>query len=69
MNISDGLRSTVSAIGAVGMMFYVSPKLAVVGLSIVPPVAIFAIVYGRYIRNITKQVNDSLALATQVNKK
>jgi ATP-binding cassette subfamily B (MDR/TAP) protein 10 len=46
--------------------FYVSPQLAVVGLSIVPPVAAMAIVYGRYVRRITKQVQDSLAGATQV---
>ena len=37
-----------------------------VGLSIVPPVAGMAIMYGRYVRNITKQVQDSLAAATQV---
>ena len=33
-----------------------SPQLALVGLSIVPPVAGMAIVYGRYVRNISKQV-------------
>ncbi len=43
-----------------------SPKLAVVGLSIVPPVAGLAVIYGRYVRKITKQVQDSLASATQV---
>lgn len=45
---------------------FVSPKLAVVGLSIVPPVAGMAIMYGRYVRKITKSVQDSLATATQV---
>ncbi|XP_074645282.1 ATP-binding cassette sub-family B member 10, mitochondrial-like [Tubulanus polymorphus] len=65
-NISDGLRSTIQAIGAVGMMFYVSPKLTLVALSIVPPIAIVSIIYGRYVRSITKNVQDSLADATQV---
>lgn len=46
-----------------------SPKLAIVGLSIVPPVAGMAIMYGRYVRNITKKVQDSLASATQVSLK
>ncbi|XP_042868828.1 ATP-binding cassette sub-family B member 10, mitochondrial-like isoform X1 [Penaeus japonicus] len=66
MNISDGLRSVVMAMAGVGMMFYMSTKLAVVGLSIVPPVALLAIGYGRYVRNITKSVQDTLAQATQV---
>ena len=45
---------------------YVSPKLAGVVLIIVPPVALGAVMYGRYVRSITKQVQDSLAEATQV---
>ncbi|XP_045584652.2 ATP-binding cassette sub-family B member 10, mitochondrial [Procambarus clarkii] len=66
MNISDGLRSSVMALAGVGMMFYMSTELAVVGLSIVPPVALMAVWYGRYVRNITKHVQDTLAQSTQV---
>lgn len=43
-----------------------STELALVGLSVVPPLAGVAIIYGRFVRNITKQVQDSLADATQV---
>jgi len=43
-----------------------SPKLSVIALSIVPPIALLSRVYGRYVQNITKQVQDSLASATQV---
>lgn len=66
MNISDGLRAVAQAVGSVGMMFYVSPKLALIGLCIVPPVAIMSRFYGRYLRKITKAVQDSLAAATTV---
>uniref|UniRef100_A0A1B6CL44 ABC transmembrane type-1 domain-containing protein n=1 Tax=Clastoptera arizonana TaxID=38151 RepID=A0A1B6CL44_9HEMI len=66
MNISDGLRSSIMVCAGVSMMFYMSPELALVGLSIVPPVAFLAIVYGRFVRNITKSVQDALAEATQV---
>ncbi|XP_076066354.1 ATP-binding cassette sub-family B member 10, mitochondrial-like [Oratosquilla oratoria] len=66
MNISDGLRSLVMALAGVGMMVYMSPQLAAVGLSIVPPVALLAIYYGRYVRKITKDVQDTLAESTQV---
>ena len=46
--------------------FYVSPKLAMIALGIVPPIAAMSIIYGRYVRKITKKVQDSLAEATQV---
>ena len=46
--------------------FYVSPKLAGIVLGIVPPVAIAIVMYGRYLRNITKKTQDSLAQSTQV---
>ncbi|XP_067011462.1 ATP-binding cassette sub-family B member 10, mitochondrial isoform X2 [Anabrus simplex] len=66
MNISDGLRSTIMVIAGASMMFITSPQLAMVGLAIVPPIAGMAIIYGRFVRKITKSVQDSLAAATQV---
>jgi ATP-binding cassette subfamily B (MDR/TAP) protein 10 len=80
MNISDGLRALVNMVGSGCMMvaymllpyanfcsqFYVAPQLSVVGVSIVPVVAAMAIVYGRYVRKITKAMNNSLAASTQV---
>ncbi|KAK9511846.1 hypothetical protein O3M35_000427 [Rhynocoris fuscipes] len=66
MNISDGLRSTFMVAAGISMMFYMSPKLALVSLCIVPPVAGMAIMYGRFIRKMTRKVQDSLAEATQV---
>lgn len=68
MNVSDGLRAVAQAIGGVGMMVYVSAKLALFSLLVVPPVAAMSIVYGRYMRRITRQVQDSLANATQLGE-
>ncbi len=65
-NLSDGLRSTIQAAGGVGMMLYVSPFLAAIGLSVVPAVTVFAIAFGRYIKNLSKKVQDVLAEATEV---
>ncbi|XP_017768043.1 PREDICTED: ATP-binding cassette sub-family B member 10, mitochondrial isoform X2 [Nicrophorus vespilloides] len=65
-NISDGLRSSIMVVAGSGMMFYMSPKLALVGLAIVPPIAGCAVVYGRFVRKISKNVQDSLAEATNV---
>ena len=42
------------------LQFYMSPELAMVGLSIVPPVALSAVFYGRYVKNITRKVQVRL---------
>ncbi|XP_044749924.1 ATP-binding cassette sub-family B member 10, mitochondrial isoform X2 [Coccinella septempunctata] len=65
-NISDGLRSVAMVCAGTGMMFYTSAELALVGLGIVPPVAGVAVIYGRYVRNITKKVQDTLAESTKI---
>ncbi|XP_023932001.1 ATP-binding cassette sub-family B member 10, mitochondrial-like isoform X2 [Lingula anatina] len=65
-NVSDGLRAVAQGVGGISMMVYVSPKLALAALVTVPPVAVVFIIYGRFLRKITKSVQDSLAEATQV---
>uniref|UniRef100_A0A8B9DFG0 ATP-binding cassette sub-family B member 10, mitochondrial n=1 Tax=Anser cygnoides TaxID=8845 RepID=A0A8B9DFG0_ANSCY len=65
-NLSDGLRAAAQASVGVGMMFFVSPSLAAFVLSIVPPLAVLAVIYGRYLRKLTKMTQDSLAEATQL---
>ncbi|XP_012669761.2 ATP-binding cassette sub-family B member 10, mitochondrial [Clupea harengus] len=65
-NLSDGLRSVAQAGVGVSMMFYVSPSLAAFVLMIVPPMAGLAVIYGRYLRSISKRTQDSLAEATQL---
>lgn len=66
MNISDGLRSLCSIVGGVGMMLWTSPQLSLVGLSIVPAVAVGSIMYGRFLRKMTRKVQDALADSTHV---
>uniref|UniRef100_A0A8D2Q8K5 ATP binding cassette subfamily B member 10 n=1 Tax=Varanus komodoensis TaxID=61221 RepID=A0A8D2Q8K5_VARKO len=65
-NLSDGLRAGAQASVAVGMMFFVSPSLATFVLSVVPPLAFVAVIYGRYLRKLTRKTQDSLAQATQL---
>uniref|UniRef100_A0A3B3UFW0 ATP binding cassette subfamily B member 10 n=1 Tax=Poecilia latipinna TaxID=48699 RepID=A0A3B3UFW0_9TELE len=65
-NLSDGLRAVAQAVGGVSMMFYVSPSLASFILMIVPPITVLAIIYGRYLRSISKRTQDALAQATQL---
>jgi ATP-binding cassette, subfamily B (MDR/TAP), member 10 len=67
-NLSDGLRSTAMVIAGTGMMIYTSPGLALVGSGIVPCVAGMAVVYGRYLRNITREMMDKLAEVMKVGE-
>jgi len=64
--VSDGMRSSMMTMAGVGMMFYMSPQLALVGLGIVPPVSLWAIYMGRQVRAVAKQVQDSLAASTEI---
>ncbi|XP_058821375.1 ATP-binding cassette sub-family B member 10, mitochondrial [Topomyia yanbarensis] len=68
MNLSDGLRSTAMILAGAGMMVYTSPHLALVGMCIVPCVAGMAIVYGRYVRNITKELMDKYAEVMKIGE-
>ncbi|XP_065661067.1 ATP-binding cassette sub-family B member 10, mitochondrial isoform X2 [Hydra vulgaris] len=65
-NISDGLRALTQAVGGISLMVYTCPKLAGVSLFVVPPVVLFAVIYGRYVRSITKRVQDKLADSSKV---
>ncbi|XP_030580300.1 ATP-binding cassette sub-family B member 10, mitochondrial [Archocentrus centrarchus] len=65
-NLSDGLRAVAQAAAGVSMMFYISPSLASFVLLLVPPMAGLAIIYGRFLRSISKRTQDALAQATQL---
>ncbi|KAI2657795.1 ATP-binding cassette sub-family B member 10, mitochondrial [Labeo rohita] len=65
-NLSDGLRSLAQAGAGVGMMLYVSPSLAAFVLMVVPPIAFLAVIFGRFLRSISRRTQDALAEATQL---
>jgi ATP-binding cassette, subfamily B (MDR/TAP), member 10 len=67
-NLSDGLRSTAMVLAGTGMMCYTSPSLAIVSVGVVPAVAGMAVVYGRYLRNITREMMDKLAAVMKVGE-
>jgi len=64
--VSDGMRSSLMTLAGVGMMFYMSPQLALVGLGIVPPVSLYAIYMGKKVRAVSKELQDSLAASTEL---
>ena len=65
-NVSDGLRSLVSAVAGFGLMGYVSLQLTGVLALMFPPVAISAFFYGRAIRNLSRKIQKSLGTLSKV---
>lgn len=65
-NVSDGLRSFVSAVAGFGLMGYVSLKLTGILALMFPPVAISAFFYGRFIRNLSRKIQKNLGDLTKI---
>ncbi len=66
VNVSMALRFILSAIGALAVLFWISWKLTLVMLAVVPVVAITAGVYGRAIQAISRKVQDALAASSAI---
>ncbi|WP_225413350.1 ABC transporter ATP-binding protein [Stigmatella hybrida] len=65
-NVSMVLRNLATAVGGVALLFYTSPTLTLLMLSVVPAVAVSAVVYGRRVRKLSKEVQDALAASNEV---
>ncbi len=66
VNVSMVMRFTMSTLGGGALMFYMSPVLTAVAVTVVPVVAIGASLYGRWMRRLSKAVQDALAASTEV---
>ncbi|CAO3664639.1 unnamed protein product [Rhizopus stolonifer] len=65
-NVSDGLRALATAAVGSSMMLVISPKLTGIMMLIVPPVAAFGIIYGRYVKTLSKKTQTALSEITKV---
>ncbi|TPX67178.1 hypothetical protein CcCBS67573_g07570 [Chytriomyces confervae] len=65
-NISDGLRNGIMAVVGTGMMLYVNTSLTLTMMSIIPPIAVAAIYYGRILRDISAKTQTATSHTTQV---
>jgi len=66
VNISMALRYVVTCVGSLAVLFYLSWRLTLVMLTMVPVIAVGAALYGQAIRKISRQVQDALAASTAV---
>lgn len=59
--IAEFLRQFILIVGGVVFLAVISPKLTLMMLSIVPLVAIAAVIFGRFIRKYSKKTQDTIA--------
>ena len=65
VNLSMGLRNLVIVVGGLALLLVSSPKLTVLMLALVPPVALSAVVAGRRLSKLSKKAQDALARANE----
>ncbi|MBK8846301.1 MAG: ATP-binding cassette domain-containing protein [Bacteroidetes bacterium] len=59
--LAEFLRGIFTLIIGLAFIFWISAKLALIMLSVVPVIAILAVVIGKYIRKMSKKAQDQLA--------
>lgn len=59
--LAEILRQAISLAFGVCLLVFVSPKLALMNLAILPIIVVIAIIFGRFIRNLSRQAQDQLA--------
>ena len=65
-NISSGLQQVTSIVGGISYLFFISWKLTLVMLAVVPVVILGARFYGERFRALSKSTQSALAEATEV---
>jgi ATP-binding cassette subfamily B protein len=64
--VSMTFRHVIIALGGLALLFVTSPRLTVVMLLVVPPVAVGGVAYGRRVRALARRYQDALADASHV---
>lgn len=59
--IAEFLRQFILIIGGIILLLVISPKLTLLMLAIVPVVAVAAVIFGRFIRKVSKEVQEKVA--------
>lgn len=59
--VAEMIRQSISLCLGVALLIFVSPKLALMNLCILPVMVLAALFFGRFIRNLSRQTQDELA--------
>lgn len=64
--IAEFFRQIVIIVGSIFFIFYMSWKLALIMLATVPVMAIVAVIFGRFIRKLSKEAQNQTATSTTI---
>ncbi|HAE31356.1 MAG TPA: multidrug ABC transporter ATP-binding protein, partial [Flavobacteriales bacterium] len=64
--IAEFLRQCLTILAGIVLIAFISPKLSLIMLSIVPFIAVSAVVFGRFIRRFSKRAQDSIAESNNI---
>jgi ABC-type multidrug transport system fused ATPase/permease subunit len=64
--IAEFFRQIIIVVGGVLFLFFISWKLALIMLGTVPVMAIVAVIFGRYIRKLSKEAQDYIAESNSI---
>lgn len=59
--LAELLRGILTLIIGIGLIMYLSPKMTALMLSVVPVIVIIALIFGKFIRKLSRQAQDKLA--------
>jgi ATP-binding cassette subfamily B protein len=66
VNLATGLRQALGAVGGVAFLLWMSPRMTLVAMVVVPPGAVAATYFGRVMRGLSRKVQDALAASNVV---
>ena len=59
--LAEILRGLLTLIIGIGLILFISPKMTLLMLSVVPVIVVIALVFSKYIRKLSRQTQDQLA--------
>jgi ABC transporter fused permease/ATP-binding protein len=59
--LAEVLRGVLTLVIGIGLIFYISPKLTLVMISVIPVIIVIAVVFGKKIRKLSRESQDQLA--------
>ncbi|ANZ77597.1 BA75_04447T0 [Komagataella pastoris] len=65
-NLNDGLRSMISGLVGLTMMFLISSKLTCYMILVIPPLALLALVLGKRLKSVSKLIQQQLGNLTKI---
>jgi ABC-type multidrug transport system fused ATPase/permease subunit len=64
--LAEFVRQVITIVVGIAALVWLSPKLSLIMLAVIPAVALFAVFFGRYIRKLSKLTQDAAAQSNNI---